>query len=385
MENDELFCLSEDWGEIKYHDEIVVYGTGRIGRRVLPALRKDFEIPFLVDQKDAGSQVLGVDVVDIENGLDIVKSAPKKIVVATMKGAYYEIAKNLTDRGLIENVDFCIFERFAEEWNLRWQNKCVLAKIDTIITSRCTLNCRNCNIFVSCTEQKADIPLEELRTNIDTFFKSVDFVYEYTLLGGEPFCHKQIAEILKYMGRTYGDRIGKINLISNGTVKPYKDTLEVMKEFGISVHISDYTGAVPYQEKLAETCRFYEENEIEHYVIQNNLWKDIVYPELTYTSENPREHMRVCGHSTHSVDDGKLYWCDVAYAAEKFMGFASKEDDYLDLKTNKESNTKYDASINIMKYFLGEVNGNGYMSLCEKCAGIGSDNNRLVKAGEQRS
>ena len=93
--------------------------------------------------------------------------------------------------------------------------------------------------------------------------------------------------------------------------------------------------------------------------------------------------MRICGHSTHSVGDGKLYWCDPAYAAEKFMGYESKKDDFLDLKRNKANNSKYDASLNIMKYFLGNVNENGYMSLCEKCAGIGEDNDRIVRAGEQ--
>ena len=36
-----------------------------------------------------------------------------------------------------------------------------------------------------------------------------------------------------------------------------------------------------------------------------------------------------------------------------------------------------------MKYLLGDVNVRGYMSLCEKCAGVGNDNNMIVLAGEQ--
>lgn len=379
-----LFLLSEDWGKIHYNDRIVVYGTGRIGRRVLPSLMKEFQIPFLIDNKDAGSNVDGIPVFAIVQGIKQVKKEKLKIVVATMRGAYNEIAKLLTKYGFKEDEDFCIFERFAQEWNLRWQNRCVLAKIDTVITSRCTLKCRNCNIFISRMDRQDDVAVDSLKKNFDVFFETVDFVYEYTLLGGEPFLHQQIKEILSYLGDKYGNRIGKINLISNGTVLPDKETIGILRKYNVSVHISDYTNTVAYGKKLEKVSQVLQENDIEHYVIPNNVWKDIVYPDLSYKSDNPKAHMLACGHSTHSVGDGKLYWCDPAYAAEKFLGYASEHDDYLDLKETIGNHTKQEVSIEIMRYFLGDMNGKGYMSLCEKCAGIGQDNDRVVKAGRQR-
>ena len=72
--NNNLLCLSEDWGRINYNDEIVVYGTGRIGRRVLPSLMKEFRIPFLIDNKDSGNQVCGINVVNIYEGISLIKS-----------------------------------------------------------------------------------------------------------------------------------------------------------------------------------------------------------------------------------------------------------------------------------------------------------------------
>ena len=93
--------------------------------------------------------------------------------------------------------------------------------------------------------------------------------------------------------------------------------------------------------------------------------------------------MLLCGHSTHSVADGRLYWCDPAFAAECFMGFTAKEDDSFDMATNKKSYSKYEATLNIIKYLLGDVNERGYMKICEKCAGVGSDNDRIVQAGIQ--
>ena len=93
--------------------------------------------------------------------------------------------------------------------------------------------------------------------------------------------------------------------------------------------------------------------------------------------------MLLCGHSTHSIDFGRLYWCDPAFAAEYFTGFSSKPDDSLDLESNRKNYSSYDASVNILRYLWGDVNERGYMTICEKCAGVGKDNDRQIMAGIQ--
>lgn len=380
---DDFYKLSEDWGELLSEGSIVPYGIGRIGRRVIPALLKEFKIPFLIDRKKDSEKVLGLDVIDLSEAAPIIKEKNLKIVVTTVRYSYDEILKELISFGFKEHRDFCMFERFAEEWNLRWRNKCVLSKIDTVITSRCTLRCRDCNLFIGYVKHQEDMGLSDLKRNFDIFFDSVDYVYEYTLLGGEPFIHTELGQILGYLLETYGDRIGKVNLISNGTILPCENVLELMKRYEVSVHISDYTQSVSYGKKLTEVIKAFSERGIEYYVIPNNTWKDVKYPGNEYTAENPREHMLLCGHSTHSVGNGRLYWCDPAFAAECFTGFKAREDDSLDLLDNKNKNSKYEASLNILKYMLGDVNERGYMSICEKCAGVGRDNGEIVVAGLQ--
>lgn len=380
---DDFFKLSEDWGALLNEGSIIPYGIGRIGRRVLPALLKKFKIPFLVDRRKASEKVLGLDVFNIEEAAPVIKEKKLKIVVTTVRYSYDEIAKELILYGFKEYQDFCMFERFAGEWNLRWRNRCVLSKIDTVITSRCTLKCRDCNLFIGYANHHADMGLEDLKKNFDIFFDSVDYVYEYTLLGGEPFIHVELDQILSYLMENYGNRIGKVNLISNGTIVPRENVLGLMKKYDMTVHISDYTQSVKYEKKLAEVIETFSKNGIEYYVIPNNTWKDVKYPGKEFTAENPREHMLLCGHSTHSVGNGKLYWCDPAFAAECFTGFKAMADDSLDLVMNKENNSKYEATRNILKYMLGDVNERGYMSICEKCAGVGRDNSEIVVAGLQ--
>ena len=243
---DDFFKLSEDWGELLNKGSIIPYGMGRIGRRVIPTLLKEFEIPFLIDKKKESEKVLGLSVFDIAEAASIIKEKNLKIVVTTVRYSYDEISKELRSYGFKEYLDFCMFERFAEEWNLRWKNKCVLSKIDTIITSRCTLKCRNCNLFIGHANHHTDLKFADLKKNFDIFFNSVDYVYEYTLLGGEPFLHIELEQILSYLMENYGDRIGKVNLISNGTVVPHENVLDLMKKYDMTVHISDYTQSVNY-------------------------------------------------------------------------------------------------------------------------------------------
>lgn len=381
MEN--IFRLSDDWSDLTKHGTIVPYGVGRIGRRVIPALMKEFDIPFLIDNGKHAKVVYGLDVLNLKQVAAYLREKHLKVVVTTVFYSYEKIKQDMEAFGFIENKDFCIFERFAEEWNLRWRNKCVLSKIDTVITSRCTLKCKNCNMFIGHVSAPYDINVDRLKSNFDIFFESVDYVYEYTLLGGEPFIHKDIAEIILYLGSKYGGRIGQINLISNGTIVPNDEVIALLKKFHVTVHVSDYTRTVDYKRNLEKLQKKLVSSGIEHYVIPDNTWKDVIYPREGYKTDNPRHHMLLCGHSTHSVADGKLYWCDPAFAAESFMGFQSKEDDYLDLEENKRHYSKYEATWNIMKYLLGDVNKRGYMSICERCAGVGSDNCLLVPAGEQ--
>lgn len=378
-----IFRLTSDWGSLTEHGKIIPFGVGRIGRRVIPALMKEFDIPFLIDNGVHIEKIYNLDVLNLNQAAVYLQERHLKVVVTTVFYSYEKIKQEMEALGFIENKDFCILERFVEEWNLRWKNKCVLSKIDTVITSRCTLKCKNCNMFIGHAPIQYDIDLNRLKNNFDIFFESVDYVYEYTLLGGEPFIHKNIAEIISYLGDTYGEKIGQINLISNGTVVPSDDVIDLLKRFNVTVHISDYTSSIDYKRKLENLQEKMLSNGIEHYVIPNNTWKDVIYPKEGYQTDNPKHHMLLCGHSTHSVADGKLYWCDPAFAAECFMGFASKEDDFLDMAANKRNYSKYEATLNIIKYLLGDVNERGYMSICEKCAGVGSDNNIIVSAGEQ--
>lgn len=374
----DLFKLDESWKNVS---TIIPFGLGRIGKRVLPKLLETFQIPFIIDNGNAGQVYRGINVYSLEDALPLIQG--RKIVVVTIERIYVSISEQLREAGYTEYSDYCIFERFVEEWHYKYEKKCYLPKLDTAITSKCSLQCGHCAMFTPYCKDRKDCTLEELKENFEQVFQIVDYVFEYTLFGGEPFLHTQLAGIIEYLGRNCAEKIGQIVIITNGTVVPNDELLLVLQRYKVILSISDYTAVNPYTDILSEFTGKLNEYGIQYYVNREIEWKDHCFPEHScdYDEEYLPEHMRVCGYTCHSVNEGKLYYCDVAWGARKHVGYQDCEDDYVNLYEIQRNIPPEQAKFKILEYCMGNVNAKGYISLCRYCAGMGADNNRVIQAG----
>ncbi len=374
----DIFKLDESWKDV---NTIIPFGLGRIGRRVLPKLMETFKIPFIIDNGNAGQVYHGIKVYNLKDVLPLING--RKIVVLTIERIYVDISAQLKEAGYTEYCDYCIFERFVEEWHYKYEGRCCLPKLDTAITSRCTLNCSHCAMFMPYCKDRKDCGLKELKENFEQIFQLVDYVFEYTLFGGEPFLHAQLADIIECLGTTYAEKIGQIVVITNGTVLPDQRLLLMLQKYKVILSISDYTAVNLYVDTLSEFVKRLDEYRIQYYVNSEIEWKDHCFPERScdYAEEYLPEHMRVCGYTCHSVNEGKLYYCDVAWGARKHAGYQDQEDDYVDLFKIRRDCSVEQAKLQILEYCMGNVNERGYMSLCRYCAGMGADNSRTIQAG----
>jgi hypothetical protein len=67
---------------------------------------------------------------------------------------------------------------------------------------------------------------------------SVDYVFEFRVLGGETFMNK---EAFRYIQRLLAYRnSGRICVYSNGTIVPQQENLTVLKNEKIYLRVSDY-------------------------------------------------------------------------------------------------------------------------------------------------
>ena len=368
--------FSDDWGSLKH---IVLYGYGTVGKSCLKKMQSDFSVDFIMDRdtEKSGRHISGIPVYAPEDGLAAL--AGQKIIVMTGGRVYLEISSFLRGRGLEEFKDYCSIEFFITHWY--WEAKgmnCVM-ELHSAITMNCTLKCKHCNMFVPFYERNVTYDIDHLKDDADMLFKYVDYVFCYTLLGGEPFLHAHIGEFIRYLAETYGDKIGTIKIVTNGTLLPGPETIEVLRKYPVWVSISDYTGCVPYGERLGELRRIFDENAVDYTVSGLGKWLAFGFPDnpVCIGEDACASHMRECSPIFHGYNDKKIFYCHVAWSAQKIGRYALQEKDFVDLKRLPFSERHV-----IAEHCLGEIKV-GYVSFCRVCGGCGKDNTNYVPVGEQ--
>lgn len=227
-------------------------------------------------------------------------------------------------------------------------------------------------------------PFDEVKRDIDRFFSVVDDIGLFHVTGGEPMLYPDIAELLRYLAEHYGDRIYSLQTVTNGTVLPPKEVLDVFRTHDITITIDDYRGALPpAQEKYQEVHDAFAAAAGEDHVIQGKYdsWIDLA-PDREHPAMTEAElqaHFEACRIPWSSYHDGKLYLCNYAdFAATAGVGPAMTPEESIDFATyQKDRDLKA-----FMEFRLG-YNARGYANFCKTCAGFSDINPYHVKPAEQ--
>ena len=180
----------------------------------------------------------------------------------------------------------------------------------------------------------------------------------------------------------YEDRIGSVLITTNGLTIPKEPLLHALKKYNTIVTISDYRSSIHERSKLEEIKNLLEEKEIIHTIRESLVWCDFGFPThpCDINEEKCREHMLNCDPGWRGLNDGKFYFCNVAWSAEKAGLINLIEGDYINLDDkNKDKSMRKQE---ILEYTTGNLK-NGYVSFCKYCGGCGSDNKVFVNAGQQ--
>lgn len=367
--------LSDDWRSI---NSIVLYGTGINAEVIKNVFTKlDMKILYVVDRdkNKQGKLWYGIPVVAYEDIEGKIKG--KKIVIMTAHTAYNQISAFLSSRGLIENVDYCGAGQFLCEWfwNVKKMN-CVY-HVDMTVTTRCTFRCKNCNMFIPYYKRQMDYDFEILKRNADLFFERIDYVAYFGLIGGETLLSPVLPEILKYISETYRDQFGRISFTTNGSVMPSEELLYALKKYDVYLTISDYTKQISYEEKFSQVLDKLKETGVAYEIKYALEWCDFGFPihPYHYSDEQLKEHFDCCNPEWNGLNDGRFYYCNVSWSAEKSGNFELNENDYIQLE-------EIDPNDREACHRIVELS-RGTSSFCKVCGGCGSDNKNYVPVGEQ--
>lgn len=79
-----------------------------------------------------------------------------KIVIMTANRNAALVGKDLEKLGLQDGKDFCSMEQFLTEWFWNYKKQVCLMEVHSTITSRCTLKCKHCNMFMPYYKEHVD-------------------------------------------------------------------------------------------------------------------------------------------------------------------------------------------------------------------------------------
>lgn len=255
----------------------------------------------------------------------------------------------------------------------------ILGCFDIPVTTRCTLKCKNCSSLMPYYEQASDLNMDVLIQDVARLLDVVDYVARVNVLGGEPFLHRGLYSLLKYLNNS--SKIEKVRVITNGTVVPSYSP-ELVGELSnpkIQVRISNYNLDRTNVERL---IAFLDKNKIKFTLKEfgddDFLWYDFGdFTKRNRSKEELQNQKDCCDVEWYSLFNGKLFCCPRAAHATDIQLIPDSSSNYFDLN-NIIPNSK-EASQKLLSEF---IMGNSFYDACDYCD-RGTEKCNITKVAEQ--
>ena len=102
-----------------------------------------------------------------------------------------------------------------------------LKYVDITVTEACSMKCESCSNLMQYYLKPRNSDLDMLFKSIDKLMKVTDSLYEFKVVGGEPFVHKQIGKVINKLLKY--ETIKEIVIYTNATVIPKGENFECLK------------------------------------------------------------------------------------------------------------------------------------------------------------
>ena len=294
------------------------------------------------------------------------------VVLCLEEGYHREVKKQLFEENFIENEEFMTSAEYEHRLRVSLfyeQSILYLPLAQISLTERCTLHCKKCaHACHLVSPERSDLTLEEAKSSADYFFKFVDYITEFVLIGGEPFLYSDLMKIIRYIGENYRDRIRIFSITTNGTILPDGDILEICKLYDVTMRISNYAAALPMLRKRYELLA----QRLEFYGIPYKLgkeesqWMDygFDYLDRQASEEQLEKVFDACKTPCHEIRGKRLYFCVMARSVAENMQKNVGKEDFLDLAVLDSVESKSQ----VYEYMMGYSN-KGYLDMYNYCYG----------------
>ena len=218
----------------------------------------------------------------------------------------------------------CLKEKYASSKILH------VKSLDIQITERCSLKCKDCSNLMQYYEKPQHSELSSMFKSIDRFMQAVDAIYEFRVLGGDPFMSKDLHKVIERL-KTY-EKVKKIVIYTNAKIIPKGDNLNCLKNNDkVILDIANYGIVSSIHEELIKVL---DENQIKYATTRYVNWQDcgriLPYQERT-KEETKRVFHNCCNSDLISLLHGKLYRCPFSANATNLKAIPDDKSDIVDM------------------------------------------------------
>lgn len=249
-------------------------------------------------------------------------------------------------------------------------NKLVLPYFEIVVTTKCSLQCKDCGSIIPYYANPYNIDLAEIEQTLENLFKCVDEVRLFGVIGGETFLYPELDKVLnKLCSRK---QVGSIRIFTNAMVKkPLSDTLMAqLKDPKVHVSISNYG--------LPSTYTFFDYLKVEEVDVRMGSemeWLD--RGDMNCRNRDKEEltkqfaacYMKTC----KSILNGKFYYCPRSGHAHDMGLVDTPQNDYVVLDGDME-----DVRQKILHLYYGK----DYLEACNYCD-VGTEKCVPIQAASQ--
>ena len=363
---------------------VVIFGTKKVGSLTYHALTNaGIKIDYFCDDAESALNKKSIYNIPIISSKELQKLDPELNVFI---GAWvvYQILiqlkklkiKNVHNSvNLFKNTDFSKIDTGMSAHEIRrrvdiYNAECnTLTKedstevkvkyVDITVTEACSMKCESCSNLMQyyLTPKNSDTDL--LFKSVDKLMKVVDTIYEFRVVGGEPFINKQIGKVINRLLKYKS--IKEIVIYTNATIIPKGENFDCLKNDKVFVEITDYGNL---SRKKDELIKLLEENNIRYTSIVP-VWTDS--GKLKYQNASEEELIQkfnnCCMIDKTTILNGKLYRCPFSANAHNLNAIPHNKDDVVDL--GDDSKTIDEIKIAVEKLHKNKK----YLEACKHCNG----------------
>lgn len=374
----------------------IIFGAGVIGEATLYACRKSgIQIECFVDDRIVGP-LLGLPVIRTKELEYLYPEASFYLtspniedMIRPLRSMGYEdwascgeVLSDFDIRGIqflsingsnksslysTEHVEYLIRTCLHHHYNHANPKKLTVQSVDLMITEKCSMKCRDCSNLMQYYEHPENADLAQMYAMIDGLCEKMDEIYEFRVIGGEPFMHKELHTVVAYAAAKTNVR--KVSIFTNATIVPREHQWEALQHEKVRLFITDYDELSRNHIRLVAEL---ESRGIAYVSEKANGWTDCssVEKHNRTIKENEEVWSQCCAKNLATLADGRLYRCPFAANAHKLKAVPDYKDDYLVVE---------DASKEAIRHFLRDKT---MIETCDHCNGR-SYGSPVIQAGIQ--